>query len=102
MIVKKSISIFIILLFINLIPITIATQDSSYGSFFTTGYGEGKIFGIHPRISGDDITLFMLLPLLGATTIAKSQFNGHVGFIFISGDYQWFEDGPPAFSHSIA
>jgi hypothetical protein len=97
---KKAVSIVIVLLFISLIPITIAAQHSSQDSFFTNGYGKGKIFGIHPQISGDDLTLFMILPFLGTITIAKSRFSGHVGILLIFGDYEWFENGPPAFSNT--
>ncbi len=98
---KKIISIVVVLLFLSLIPINIAAQHHSYDSNIKTGYGKGKIFGIHPVISGDDLTLFMILPFLGTITIANSRFHGHLGIILIFGDYEWFENGPPAISTSL-
>jgi len=98
---KKIISIVVVLLFIGLSPLTIAAPHQSDGAFIKTGYGKGKIFGVHPVISGDDLTLFMIIPFLGAITIAESRFSGHLGLILIFGDYEWLENGPPAISTSL-
>jgi hypothetical protein len=98
---RKIISIGVVLLFLSFIPITTAAQHYYSDRVIKTGYGEGKIFGIHPIISGDDLTLFMILPFLGTITIAKSRFSGHLGIILIFGDYEWFENGPPAISTSL-
>ncbi|HUT00657.1 MAG TPA: hypothetical protein VMY59_10105 [Candidatus Thermoplasmatota archaeon] len=98
---KKIISIVVVLLFLGLIPITIAAQHHSCDPVIKTGYGKGKIFGIHPIISRDDLTLCMILPFFGMITIAKSRFSGHLGIILIVGDYEWFENGPPAISTSL-
>jgi hypothetical protein len=95
---RKIISIILALLFVSLIPIAIAAEHHTHGSVVSTGYGETKIFGIHPQVSGDSITLFMVLPPFGKFTIAKPRFNGHLGLFLIFGDYQWFAEGPPAFS----
>jgi len=98
---KTFISIAIILLFISLIPLTVAAERHSLASVISTGYGEGKIFGIFPRVSGDTVTLFMVLPPFGKITIDKRYFTGHLGLLFIVGDYNWMPQGPPAISPSV-
>jgi hypothetical protein len=98
---KKIVSIVVVLLFLSIVPFTIAAQHQLEDPFMPTGYGKGKIFGIHPVVSGDDLTLFMIIPFLRTITIAKSRFSGHLGIILIFGDYEWLENGPPAISTSL-
>jgi hypothetical protein len=98
---KTFISIAIFLLFSSLIPLTVTAEHQSSTSIISTGYGEGKIFGIFPRVSGNTVTLFMVLPPFGKITINKLYFNGHLGLLFIVGDYNWMPQGPPAFSTSL-
>jgi hypothetical protein len=98
---KNFISIAVVLFLISLIPLSVAAEHQSHDSIMSTGYGEAKIFGILPRVSGDTVTLFMVLPPFGKITINKLYFNGHLGLLFIYGDYNWMPQGPPAFSTSV-
>lgn len=98
---KKIISIALFVLLISLIPLAVAAENQSPHSVIPTGYGEKKIFNIIPRVSGNNITLFMILPFLGRITINKTNFSGHLGILLIYGIYNWFPNGPPAFSTSL-
>jgi hypothetical protein len=98
---KKTISIVLVLLIISLIPIAIAAENQTDGSIVSSGYGTRKIFGIHPRVSGDNITLFMVLPFFGRITIDKPYFNGHIGIFLIYGDYNWVPNGPPSYPTAL-
>ena len=83
--------IFVCFILINLIPTTLATETS-----YNSGFRTGKVFGIFPSVSGDEITFIMLAAPFGKITIDKTRFDGHSGIFLIFGEYQWFEDGPPA------
>jgi hypothetical protein len=96
---QKILTLTICLLLISFIPPTLATKQTTSEPSQPTGYGIGKIFGILPRITGDNINVIMLIPQLGEFTIAKTRFNGHLGIFFIFGDYQWYADAPPAYSN---
>jgi hypothetical protein len=88
---KKIVCIFVCLLFIIIIPTVIGTEQSS-----PVGFGPWKVYGLFPSVSDDGITCFLIGPFLGWTTLSLTRFNGHIGIIFMSGEYQWFENGPPA------
>jgi hypothetical protein len=92
------IGIILALLFISFVPITIATENHTKETIVSTGYGETSILGLFPRISGDSLTMFAVLPPFGRITIAKPRFTGHIGLVLIYGRYQWFANGPPGFS----
>ena len=98
---KKILNIVLILLFISLLPITIAAENQTEGTIVQTGYGETSIFGLFPQISGESLTLISVLPPFGKITIAKPRFNGHIGLVLVYGKYQWFADGPPAFPTDV-
>jgi hypothetical protein len=93
---KKIISMMFALLFIGLLPLTVAAENQATKSIVSTGYGETYLFGLFPEISGDTLRLFAVLPFLGNIAIAKPRFTGHIGIFFVSGKYQWFANGPPA------
>ncbi len=76
---------------ISIIPSVIGTEQSS-----PVGFGPWKVYGLFPSVSDDGITCFLIGPFLGWTTLSLTRFNGHIGIIFLSGEYQWFENGPPA------
>ncbi len=97
---KNFIGVAVVLLLINLIPLTVTGTHQSPNRLTPSGYGEGIIFGIFPRVSDDTITLFMVLPPFGTFTINKLYFTGHLGLFFIYGGYNWLPHGPPAFSLS--
>ena len=88
---KKIVCIFVCLLFISIIPTVIGTEQSS-----PVGFGPWKVYGLFPSVSDDGITCFLIGPFLGWTTLSLTRFNGHIGIIFMFGEYQWFENGPPA------
>ena len=88
---KKIVCIFVCLLFIGILPTVISTEQSS-----PVGFGPWKVYGLFPSVSDGGITCFLIGPFLGWTTISLARFNGHIGIIFLSGKYQWFENGPPA------
>ena len=91
--IRKGLVVAVILLFvgISIIPTVIGTEQSS-----PVGFGPWKVYGLFPSVSDDGITCFLIGPFLGWTTLSSTRFNGHIGIIFISGEYQWFENGPPA------
>ncbi len=88
---KKSVCIFVCLLFISIIPTVIGTEQSS-----PVGFGPWKVYGLFPSVSDDGITCFLIGPFRGWTTLSLTRFNGHIGLLFMFGEYQWFENGPPA------
>jgi len=95
---KKVIVIFVCLLFLGihcLIGKSTALQSELPE---TTGFRVGKVFGIFPSVLEDEITFIMVLPPFGRVTIDQDRFSGHTGIFFIIGQYQWFENGPPALS----
>ena len=98
---KHIISIAVVLLLTSFIPLSVTAQHRSYDSIVPNGYGEAKIFGLLPRVSGDTVTVFMVIPPFGKITINKLYFTGHLGLLFIVGDYNWMPQGPPAFSTSV-
>ncbi len=91
--IRKGLVVAVILLFvgISIIPSVIGTEQSS-----PVGYGQGKVYGLFPSVSEEGISCFIIGPFLGWTTLSLTRFNGHIGIIFLSGEYQWFENGPPA------
>jgi hypothetical protein len=93
---QKILSICIILLLISLIPLTVTAEHHTQNPAIPTGYGTKKVFGILPRTTGDSITLFMILPFLGKTTITEAYFNGYQGILLLYGEYNWYPNGPPA------
>ena len=95
---KKIICIMLFVLLLSLIPLTVAAENQTSHPFSPAGYGKKHIFGIIPRISGDNITLFLVLPFFGKYTIHKTYFDGHLGILLVYGIYNWFPNGPPAFS----
>ena len=88
---KIMVCIFVCLFLINFIPTASSSESSS-----PLGYGPWKVYGLFPSVSEDGITCFLIGPFLGVTVLNRSRFNGHIGIFFIFGEYQWFEDGPPA------
>lgn len=97
---KKFASIFVCLLLISLVPTVVIAQYSPQNTSGTTGFGVGNVIGLFPSVSEDEITCFLLGPLMGITTLSKSRFNGHIGLLFLVGEYQWFPNGPPAKTYS--
>jgi hypothetical protein len=95
---KKRISIILFVLLLGLIPLTVAAESQTTHPLTPAGYGEKQIYGVFPRVSGNSITLFMVLPFLGRITINKTYFSGHLGILLIYGIYNWTPNGPPAFS----
>lgn len=93
---KKIISMMLSLLFIGLLPLTVAAENQAAESIVSTGYGETYLFGLFPEISGDTLRFFAVLPPFGNMAIAKPRFTGHIGIFLVSGRYQWFANGPPA------
>jgi len=60
------------------------------------GFGPWKVYGLFPSVSGDEVTCFLVGPFLRTTTLNMSRFTGHIGIIFIVGEYYWKVNGPPA------
>ena len=84
------------LLFISLLPLTVAAEHQTVASIDLMGYGETYMFGLFPEISGDTLRFFAILPPFGNMAIAKPRFTGHIVIFVVSGKYQWFANGPPA------
>jgi len=87
----KKVGILVFILFISISPTVIGTEQSS-----PEGFGPWKVYGLFPSVSDDGITCFLIGPFLGWTTLCLTRFYGHIGILFISGEYQWFENGPPS------
>ncbi len=88
---KIVVLVFVLLVSISFFPTIGGTENSQ-----PAGFGPWTVIGLFPSVSDDGITCYLIGPLLGKTTLNKTRFNGHIGFIFIYGKYQWFADGPPA------
>lgn len=95
---RKIISIMLFLLFISLIPLTMAAENHSPHLVNPAGYKKKYILGVIPRASGTNVTLFLVLPFFGRFTINRAYFSGHLGLQFVYGIYNWFPNGLLAIS----
>lgn len=94
----KGISICVVLCFllISLFPTAISAQGNDDKSNDIVGFGPWKVYGLFPRVSDGAITCFLVLPFLRKVTLGLDRFSGHIGIVFLIGEYYWIANGPPA------
>lgn len=75
-----------------MIPSSVGASDTHH-----LGYGIGRVYGLFPSVNENEVTCFLIGPLLGKTTLNMSRFCGHIGILFIFGEYQWKLNAPPSY-----
>ena len=76
--------------------VSMYTPNTVHAAEDDVGFGVGRIYGLFPSVSEDEITCFLIGPLLGKATLDSNRFSGYLGIFFIIGDYQWRVNVPPS------